>query len=93
MLACMKPCNRSGCEVCPFVRKETALKVPLSQKSIKINASVDCNSKNTVDCIFCNKPGCNQIYVGQSQRELKQRFLEHKTLVRNHAKKSGWTAL
>ena len=61
--------------------------VTLSQKSIKINASVDCNSKNTVYCIFCNKPGCNQIYVGQSQRELKQRFSEHKTSVRTHAKK------
>ena len=59
----------------------------LSQKSIKINASVDCNSKNTVYCIFCNKPGCNQIYVGQSQRELKQRFSEHKTSVRTNAKK------
>ena len=83
----MKSCNRSGCEVCPFVRKGTELKIPLCKKSIKVNASVDCNSKNTVYCIFCNKSGCNKIYIGQTQRELKQRFSEHKTSVRTHAKK------
>ena len=63
MLPGMKACNRSGCEVCPFVRKGKELKIPLCKKSIKINASIDCNSKNTVYCIFCNKSGCNKIYV------------------------------
>ena len=48
---------------------------------------MDCCSKNTVYCIFCNKAGCKKIYVGQSQRELKQRFSEHKTSVRTKAKK------
>ena len=83
----MKPCNRSGCEVCPFVRKGKELKNPLNNKTIRINANVDCNSKNTVYCIFCNKQGCNQIYIGQSQRELKTRFSEHKTSVRTRANK------
>ena len=88
----MKKCNKSGCEVCPFVRKGVELKIPISQKTVKLNASVDCTSKNTVYCIFCNKSGCNQIYVGQSQRELKLRFSEHKTSVRTNSKKNGWTA-
>ena len=69
------------------MRKGAELKIPISQKSIKLNASIDCTSKNIVYCIFCNKSGCDQIYVGQSQRELKQRFSEHKTSVRMHAKK------
>ena len=83
----MRKCNKSGCEVCPFVRKGAELKIPLCQKTIKLNASVDCTSKNIVYCILCNKSGCNQIYVGQSQRELKQRFSEHKTSVRTNSKK------
>ena len=69
------------------MRRGAELKIPISQKSIKLNASVDCTSKNIVYCIFCNKSGCDQIYVGQSQRELKQRFSEHKTSVRTQAKK------
>ena len=62
------------------------MKIPPSNKSVKINSNVDCNSQNTVYCIFCNKPRCNQIYIGQSQRELKKRFSEHKTSVRTNAK-------
>ena len=54
---------------------------------IFLNASVDFKSKNSVYCLFCKKPGCNQISVGQTQRELKQRFSDHKTSVRTHAKK------
>ena len=84
-LAGMKPCNRSGCEVCPFVRKGKELKNPLTNKTIRINTNVDCNSKNTVYCIFCNKEGCKKIYIGQSQREVKTRFSEHKTSVRTRA--------
>ena len=82
----MKPCNKSGCEVCPFVRRGCTMKIDLSNKSVKINSDVNCNSQNTVYCIFCNKPRCNQIYIGQSQRELKKRFSEHKTSVRTNAK-------
>ena len=63
------------------------LKITISQKTVKLNARVDCTRKNTVYCIFCNKSECNQIYVGQSQRELKQRFSEHKTSVRTNSKK------
>ena len=83
----MKPCNRSGCEVYPFDRKGNGLKNPLNNKAIQINANVDCNSKNYVYCIFCNKQGYKQIYVGQSQRELKTRFSEHKTSVQTRTNK------
>ena len=83
----MKPCNKSGCEVCPFVRRGSEMKIHLSNKSVKINSNVDCNSQNTVYCMFCKKPRCNQVFIGQSQRELKKRFSEHKTSVRTNAKK------
>ena len=63
------------------------MKNTLNNKAIKINANVDCNSKNINYCIFCNKQGCKQIYVVQSQRELKARFSEHKTSVQTQANK------
>ena len=44
----MKPFNKSGCEVCPYVRRGSVLQNPINKKSIKINSSLDCNSKNTV---------------------------------------------
>ena len=37
--------------------------------------------------MFCNKPGCGKIYVGETERELRERFSEHKTSVRTKSKK------
>ena len=51
------------------------------------NQTIPFGCKNTVYCTFCNKPGYNQIKVGQSQRELKQRCLEDKTSVRTYTKR------
>ena len=42
-------------------------------------------STNVVYCLQCNKENCKQIYVGQTQRTLKERFGEHKTSVRKEA--------
>ena len=33
----MKPCNKYGCEVCPFVRRGREMKIPLDNKSGEIN--------------------------------------------------------
>ena len=60
---------------------------PFNQTKFKINSALDCTSKNAVYCLFCNKPGCSKIYVGQTQRELRERFSEHKTSVRTKSKK------
>ena len=49
---------------------------------VKLNSSLDCSTKNVVYCLLCNKHGCGKIYIGQSQRQLKERFSEHKTSVR-----------
>ena len=45
---------------------------------------MNCLSKNVIYCIQCKK--CQQIYIGQTSRELKTRFSEHKTAVRTFQK-------
>ena len=78
----MKKCNKFTCETCPFVKTGNKFTNTYNNTTVKINSSLDCNSTNVVYCIICNKPGCNKIYIGQSQRELKTRFNEHKASVR-----------
>ena len=41
---------------------------------------MNCLTKNVVYCIQCTK--CQQIYIGQTSRKIKERFGEHKTSVR-----------
>ena len=45
---------------------------------------MDCNTENVIYCLQCGK--CNQIYIGQTSRALKDRFSEHKTSVRTNQK-------
>ena len=45
-----------------------------------------CLSKNVVYCIQCTK--CQQICIGQTSRQIKERFGEHKTSVRTCQKNS-----
>ena len=49
---------------------------------------LNCSSSNVVYCLKCDKNNCRQIYIGQTQRKLKESFLEHKTLVRTQTKDS-----
>ena len=52
----------------------------------QLNSTIDCTTTNVVYCVFCNKNNCKQLYIGQTQRQLKTRFGEHKTSVRTKAK-------
>ena len=35
--------------------------------------------------IFCDKENCKQLYIGKTERKLKERLAEHKFSVRNNA--------
>ena len=85
----MKKCNQPGCEACPFILTGKEVTSPFSATSAKINASLDCNSKNIVYSLFCSKDNCKQIYVGKTERKLKERLAEHKASVRKKEKKCG----
>ena len=53
---------------------------------MKINSSLDCDNLNVIYFLFCDKENCKQIYIGQTQRKLKERLSEHKTSVKHNEK-------
>ena len=67
------------------MKEEKEFRNPYNKTKFKIKSALDCKSQNVVYCIFCNKAGCSKIYVGQTQRQLGERFSEHKTSVRTKA--------
>ena len=82
----MKPCNENKCETCPFVVHTRKFRGPFNQVEVQINGPVNRITSNVVYCLQCNKTNCRQIYIGHTQRPLKERFGEHKTSVRNNSK-------
>ena len=56
---------------------------------IDINCSVDCSTKNVIYMLGCRK--CPQQYIGETERMLKERFLEHRSYVstNNQTKSTG----
>ena len=72
---------KKQCSACPFV---------LFRKLVKINTYTwnlrnhyDCETKNIIYLIECDLERCQQKYVGETKRKLKERFLEHKRDVEN----------
>ena len=53
---------------------------------MKINCSVNCETQNLVYGIFCKKENCKQIYIGKTERKLKERLLEHVNSVKKNEK-------
>ncbi|KAL9972935.1 hypothetical protein ACROYT_G019335 [Oculina patagonica] len=52
-----------------------------------INQHIDCNSKNVIYMVQCNR--CHKQYIGETKRRLKDRFNEHRRTVdkkTNHSK-------
>ena len=52
-----------------------------------INRPVNCQSKNILYCITCEK--CSLQYIGESEQTLKDRFSEHKGYVVNRMMKKA----
>ena len=70
----MKKCL--NCSVCPFVSVGKTVKSTANNTKIDINTSVSCTISNVVYLIGCKK--CTQQYIGETERTVKERFLEHK---------------
>ena len=70
----MKRCGKQ-CPACPFVKEG---KYVNSKKSTwTISSVVNCESRNIIYLIECNKAGCKERYIGESSRPLKERMKEH----------------
>ena len=77
----MKKCGKY-CLVCPFVNE--VKQVAGNNFKWNILKSYNCNTSNIVYIISCKKENCRQQYVGEMDRTLKTRILEHIGYIRNY---------
>ena len=72
----MRQCGKQ-CPTCPYIKQTKNIKT--DKFTWKINKSVNCEDKNIVYMIECNK--CMLKYIGETERTLKDRIGEHKTYI------------
>jgi hypothetical protein len=68
----MKKCKQ-GCVVCPFILEDK--KITSNNFTWKLNRHINCESRNLVYMIRCQK--CKLNYIGESERTLEERISEH----------------
>ena len=68
------------CQLCPYVMEGRVVKG--NNVNWKINKSVNCETHNVVYLIECDK--CKMHYIGESERNLRDRISEHKTYIRTN---------
>ena len=66
-------CARSRCKTCPFVQNADKISGP--KRSVKITDRFTCTSANVIYCITCTL--CKKLYIGETGRQLGDRFREH----------------
>ena len=66
-------CARSRCITCLFIVNTS--KISGLRRSVKITDRFTCTSANVIYCITCTL--CNKLYIGETGRRLRDRFLEH----------------
>ena len=82
-------CGARTCSLCPFTgraaegKKVTQIKIKHSGQVEDIRDSINCRSKNVLYLLSCEQQTgariCGQQYVGETGREVKKRFSEHKS--------------
>ena len=81
----MTKCNNRT--ICPFIKEGKSVQSTSSKCTVDINRPVNCQTKNILYCITCEK--CSLQYIGESERTLKERFSEHKGYVLNNKLNKG----
>ena len=69
----MKKCMK--CNICPYIKEKREIKHP--NVNWKINKALNCDDKNIVFMISCKKDNCNDVYIGETERRLKDRISDH----------------
>ena len=49
----------------------------------KLNKTLNCETRNIVYMVGCNKEKCNEVYIGESERRLKDRISDHIGYIKN----------
>ena len=76
----MKICG-FNCTSCPYIKECKEIKT--STWKWNITKRVDCATTNCVYLIECQKQYCKQRYIGETQREMRERISEHRGYIHN----------
>ena len=76
----MKKCGKP-CPTCPFVKEGKSIKY--KKTNWEIYGKVNCETKNVIYLIECNKESCKIRYIGETGRKLKERFNDHKNYIKS----------
>ena len=83
----MKKCKKS-CPICPFVLEGKEIRG--NKYTWKINKELTCKTENIVYMIKCTKENCKEnIYIGESERSLKDRISEHIQYIKSNNRKQA----
>ena len=76
-------CNHPRCLTCPFLQEgQNKYTFSATKKERHINDTLNCKSKNLIYLIECKK--CAKQYIGETKRQLNERFGEHRHSILNH---------
>ena len=75
----MKKCLK--CSACPYIKEGRKIEATQNKFKLDINVSADCQTTNCIYMLGCKQ--CPQQYIGETERSIKERFLEHKGYVSN----------
>ena len=73
------PCHHALCHTCSHVNPITS--ITNRNKTFTIKATLTCSSSSVIYCISCTQ--CNILYIGETSRQINNRFGEHMRNVRN----------
>ena len=76
-------CHKSRCKNCDYVMDPTSVvTAPVTGHQHRITTAVNCDTENNIYGIFCNKPDCDEVYVGKCSRRFGVRLNEHRSAVK-----------
>ena len=76
-------CNKSRCKNCDFAMDSTStVTAPATGYKHHITSDVNCDTENEIYGIFCNKPDCDEVYIGKCSRRFGVCLNEHRSAVK-----------
>ena len=83
-------CNHPRCLTCSFLQEgQTSYTFFTTKETREISNCISCHSKNLIYLIQCKKCHCQ--YIGETKRQLNERFGEHRRSILNHHQLSNPT--
>ena len=76
-------CHHPRCLTCPFLQDgQTKYTFSATKEERSITDTLNCKSRNLIYLIHCKK--CKKQYIGETKRQLNERFGEHRRSILNH---------